>query len=144
MYVEYSSNDSGRHWWLEDEDWLALEKAGWKVWWHRLVTVYDEKGRFIYDEDGLPILRELEKGEKTLARKDENGNYRYLGCLAAYAFRAGLHLREAVAEWERVTGKDSASVGCSCCGQPHYFTEYGDKGEEVDAGPHENRSMSWD
>lgn len=33
MRVEYSSNNSGGSWWLTDEQWLALEAAGWKVKW---------------------------------------------------------------------------------------------------------------
>lgn len=33
MKVEYRSNNSGGNWWLTDENWLALEKAGWKVAW---------------------------------------------------------------------------------------------------------------
>ena len=33
MKVEYSSNNSGGHWWLEDKDWQALEGAGWNVNW---------------------------------------------------------------------------------------------------------------
>ena len=35
MLVEYSSNNSGGNWWLKDKDWLALEKAGWRVYWER-------------------------------------------------------------------------------------------------------------
>ena len=31
--VTYSSNNSGGYWWLKDDDWLALEAAGWKVDW---------------------------------------------------------------------------------------------------------------
>jgi hypothetical protein len=33
MRVEYSSNNSGGNWWLSDEDWKALENAGWNVQW---------------------------------------------------------------------------------------------------------------
>jgi hypothetical protein len=33
MIVRYSANNSGGHWWLEDEDWHALEQAGWNVKW---------------------------------------------------------------------------------------------------------------
>lgn len=32
-WVEYSSNNSGGYWWLTDEDWKNLEKAGWEVDW---------------------------------------------------------------------------------------------------------------
>lgn len=31
--IEYSSNNSGGSWWLSDEDWKALEAAGWDVEW---------------------------------------------------------------------------------------------------------------
>jgi hypothetical protein len=34
-YVEYSANNSGGRWWLTDQNWLALEQAGWKVRWCR-------------------------------------------------------------------------------------------------------------
>ena len=44
MYVEYSSNNSGGSWWLKDEDWKALEAAGWKVVWASLDYPYDDNG----------------------------------------------------------------------------------------------------
>lgn len=31
--IRYSSNNSGGSWWLSDDDWKALEKAGWVVDW---------------------------------------------------------------------------------------------------------------
>jgi hypothetical protein len=116
MKVEYSSNNSGGHWWLKDDDWYALEKAGWKVKWKK-----DEKDSlFGCDKDG-----------------------RWLGALATRAEREGLHLREAVEEWERVTGQISTEAGCPCCGQPHYFTEYDDKDEFVTSGPSIRYEASW-
>lgn len=33
LKVEYSSNNSGGNWWLTDQNWLDLEKAGWEVAW---------------------------------------------------------------------------------------------------------------
>ncbi len=36
---EYDSNNSGGGWWLTDDNWKALEKAGWKVDWRK-----DEEG----------------------------------------------------------------------------------------------------
>mgnify|MGYP001578001890 CR=1 FL=1 len=33
MRVTYKSRDSGGDWWLSDQDWLALEQAGWDVCW---------------------------------------------------------------------------------------------------------------
>jgi hypothetical protein len=34
-YVEYDTNNSGGSWWLSDEDWKNLEKAGWEVSWKK-------------------------------------------------------------------------------------------------------------
>ena len=31
--VEYESNNSGGDWWLSDNDWLTLARAGWMVEW---------------------------------------------------------------------------------------------------------------
>ena len=37
MYVEYITNNSGGSWWLSDDDWKALEAAGWRVEWRRFL-----------------------------------------------------------------------------------------------------------
>lgn len=116
MKVEYSSNNSGGRWWLKDEDWLALEKAGWVVNWAR-----NNKYEF--------------------ARADANG--RWLGALATSATRHGLSLSDAVAEFERVTKARSTDAGCPCCGQPHFFTEYDDSGKHVDSGPDISYEARW-
>lgn len=96
-YVEYSSNNSGGSWWLSDADWKALEEAGWEVDWYK-----DEEGSWA-DADG-----------------------RWLGALASRATRRGLSLRDAILEWESITGEDAAALGCNCCGTPHNFYEYND------------------
>lgn len=89
MKVTYSSNNSGGSFWLSDDDWRALEAAGWEVEWRD----------------------------------------RFLGALATEASREGLSLGAAIAEWESVTGQNSADLGCSCCGTPHSFHFEGDNGE---------------
>jgi len=99
MLVTYSSNNSGGRWWLTDEDWVALENAGWAVEWY---CQY-----------------------QPLGGDDPSGEF--LGALASYASKEFNSLREAVAEWEDVTGKDSSSLGCSCCRTPHNFSS--DTGE---------------
>lgn len=38
--LEYATNNSGGDWWLEDRDWYALEKAGWKVSWFKDLENY--------------------------------------------------------------------------------------------------------
>lgn len=117
MYVEYSSNNSGGSWWLSDEDWLALEAAGWEVNWHR------------------------NRKDDVFFRPDEAG--RWLGSLATSATRRGLSLREAADEWERITGQSATDAGCPCCGQPHSFTEYSDDGDYVTSGPSTSYGASW-
>jgi len=90
----YFSNNSGGKWWLTDENWCALEAAGWVVRWHRDdITVYTQP--------------------------DENG--RVLGALARYATRYGLSEEDAMREWEKVVALDPYSNGCDCCGRPHDF-----------------------
>ena len=112
MYVEYSSNNSGGNWWLTDDHWFKLEKAGWKVDWIRDNKFYC-------------------------------GEVRWLGCLANSATRYDLNMQDAVEEWEWITGMSSTEPGCSCCGQPHYFTEYDDDGNYVSSGPSISYSASW-
>lgn len=118
MKTEYDSNNSGGKWWLTDEDWKALEAAGWDVEWRAVK----------YQQD-------VANGEKfaELGKPDKDG--RWLGALATKASRQGLALKEAVAEWERITGKDSLDAGCACCGNPHNFTEYDDNDKWVASGP---------
>lgn len=112
-YVEYRSNNSGGSWWLTDQNWLDLEKAGWEVRWYR-----DDKSGF-------------HKGD------------RFLGALASYATRRGLSLRDAATEWEKITGLDATDAGCPCCGQPHTFTEYTEDGKYVASGPDADYECHW-
>ena len=116
MKVEYDSNNSGGHWWLKDEHWLALEKAGWKVDWYK-----DQNEEFF--------------------KPGKDG--RWLGALASAASREGLPLMDAVREWETITGQCSTDAGCSCCGNPHTFTEYDDNGGYVRSGPDASYVASW-
>lgn len=95
----YDSNNSGGSWWLTDEDWINLEEAGWNVQWFR-----NMKSRFVSYANG-----------------------RFLGALASEASREGLTFREAIREWEQVTGQSANALGCSCCGAPHSFSS--DDGE---------------
>lgn len=92
--VRYSSNNSGGHWWLKDEDWLNLEKAGWEVRWFKT----DQ-----FHQDWHP------------------SEDRFLGALAQEAVRRNTTMSEAIAEWSRITGQDPEEEGCPCCGQPHSF-----------------------
>ncbi|HRH24685.1 MAG TPA: hypothetical protein PK109_03825 [Candidatus Paceibacterota bacterium] len=140
MYVEYESNNSWGSWWLEDSHWRALEAAGWKVQWAHLEKKYTAKG-YERDADGTPLLVPI--GNSSLARKGEDGEYRWLGALATCAFRVGLGLCGAADEWKRITGMDITAAGCACCGQPHTFTEYDDAGKFVRRGPFTSYEARW-
>lgn len=96
--IEYSSNNNGGSWWLEDKDWHSLEEAGWKVAWHR-----KKRGS-------------ISPGE------------RFLGALATGASieikaeDARQAMGQAIRHFEEVTKKDASEEGCNCCGPPHGFT----------------------
>lgn len=106
-WVEYSSNNSGGDWWLDDDDWKALEAAGWKVEWNV------DRAR--------------------LSELDSNPEGRFLGALATSAKRYGVSMRHAIEEWENVTGESSNDLGCSCCGVPHSFSLYSSSGAYLDS-----------
>lgn len=99
---EFSHNNSGGRWWLKDSDWKALEKAGWKVDW--VAKQKRRAGVFKADKDG-----------------------RWLGALASSASKKFATLKDAIEEWERVTGLDFFAEGCNCCGSP--FSMSGGKGK---------------
>ena len=101
--LEYSSNNSGGSWWLKDEDWIALEKAGWKVEWYA-----DAK-------EGTLVKKMLDNKKK----KDKRP--RWLGALASKAYKVFPSVSEGLAEWERITGQTCSDEGCNCCGAPHSF-----------------------
>ena len=121
MRVTYDSNNSGGRWWLTDENWLALERAGWVVDW-----VKDWPDSRYRDPDN-----------------------RWLGALARSAHKIvpdGTSLREVVSEWERVTGLSSTNAGCPCCGQPHFFKatrEDDGDGPWIESDPRVSHTASW-
>lgn len=100
--LSYSSNNSGGSWWLSDEDWFAMEKAGWNVEWRK--------------NDTSPW-----------SRADKDG--RWLGALATRATLETDDPEGAVEEWERITGQNASDQGCNCCGEPHYFSFEGSDGK---------------
>lgn len=100
----YSTNNSGGSWWLTDQNWKDLETAGWEVEWVK------------------------DQGDSIFHKAGED---RWLGALATHASREGLSMRMALAEFEDVTGLDPHEQGCDCCGQPHWFYEVDDEGNEV-------------
>ena len=102
--VEYSTNNSGGNYWLTKEDWRALQDAGWLIMdWDN--SVYDEKGQYVPDENGLPMVSHPADLDK-----------------AHYAFKLFDNIQEALVEFEKLTGQNVSDEGCNCCGAPHSFT----------------------
>lgn len=146
MYIEYNSNNSGGYWWLEDEDWKALEAAGWVIEWASLENLYNNEGNYIREENGLPKLVPIGEGnsQSSSFADEEDGEFRYLGALAKIAYKPHCdNLKEAVSEWEKITGQSSLDAGCPCCGNPHNFTLYDDDGKYVDSGPDSDYVCNW-
>ncbi len=136
MHVEYASNNSGGDWWLKDEDWRALEKAGWVIEWTWLSKLYSNKGTIIRQDNGLPKLVPSDESNK-------EGD-RWLGSLASKAYKPNCNsLRDAADEWEKITGQLALDAGCPCCGQPHNFTLYSNDAERLESGPDINYECSW-
>ena len=143
-YVEYSSNNSGGRWWLNDQNWRDLEAAGWVVAWATLEVAYDEDGASIRLPSGLPKLVPIGTGGSKysgLLRPGSDG--RWLGALATTAYKPdATSIREAADEWERITGESATAAGCPCCGQPHTFTLYRNS-KCVEIGPSTSFEASW-
>jgi len=96
MLIRYDSNNSGGRWWLKDKDWKRLEKGGWKVIWANEPFVYTADGRHSYDKDGFPKTRFNKKLPK-----------RWLGALASEAFKHFSSPKEAIEEFQQITGDGS-------------------------------------
>ena len=107
----YDSNNSGGSWWLKDADWDALEAAGWTVHWGQAAR------RQAYADTQAEALLPSVKGDE-----------RWLGGLATSAAKRFDSKRDAVDEWERITGQEAAAIGCNCCGPPHSWKWLDDNG----------------
>lgn len=124
ILIEYNSNNSGGSWWLKDKDWLALEKAGWKIIRADENFVY-EKNEHKLGKNGLPMTTRKSTSSfssASMAQKDDKGIPRWLGAMAKYAFKRFETIKDALVEFEKVTGADVMEEGCNCCGAPHSFS----------------------
>lgn len=100
IMVEYRSNNSGGSWWLDDKDWMALEKAWWYVYWWWYCNSYNNRR---YNS------------------VEEVWNNRYLGALATSAIIKCSTIEEAIEIFENVTWHYNGERWCSCCWKPHSF-----------------------
>lgn len=122
--IQYESNNSGGRWWLSDNDWHALEEAGWVVHW---IHESDDPSHEHAEPEFPSFLAGLGGhhhgyDEEHALTKVEPSGERWLGALARSAAKATTDPSAAVAEFERVTGQNASDVGCNCCGEPHNFT----------------------
>jgi hypothetical protein len=60
------------------------------------------------------------------------------------ANRYGLTLREAIQEFEGLTGQDAGAQGCNCCGPPHEFEERDIATDKYIRSMHHIVEESWD
>jgi len=104
MKIEYSTNNSGGSWWLSDQDWLALEAAGWTVQWVGPNGGHREPYAKSLTEAAEYMGTHAVSAEKDFPVEDESD----AEILAKRCF-------------ERATGQDADDEGCSCCGRPHNF-----------------------
>lgn len=118
MKIEYGSNNSGGVWWLSDNDWINLEKAGWYVEWGGLYFCGSEvpKGK-----------KNCGKGKNCPGHRKANNaksakECRWLGSLATRATKDFPSVKDCLKEFERITGQDVSAEGCNCCGAPHHFS----------------------
>jgi len=131
--VEYRANNSGGNWWLDDEDWMALEDAGWHVKWGGLMWCHSD---FTIDENPEPTCKTNKEcqGHRKCETAEEAEGMRFLGALAVEATKKFNTIQDALQEFEAVTGEDTSAEGCNCCGPPHSFSWKGEKGSDFCSG----------
>ena len=123
ILVEYDSTNSGGDWWLSDDDWINLEKAGWHVEWGGIVFCYDEDCDFNFSDRLQPPVCENPskcKGHRKYESHTEVKN-RFLNALSTGCSKEFNSMKEAIVEFEKITGQDTTKEGRNCCGPPHTF-----------------------
>lgn len=120
MIIEYISNNSGGGWWLKDEDWINLEKAGWNVVWGGHLFC---KSQCSWGEtyNGKQCKGNCHGHRKFESYKDVTDEDRWIGALAKEASKEFETMDLAIQEFEKITGQIADEEGCECCGNPHNF-----------------------
>ena len=132
MKIEYTSNNSGGSWWLSDDDWKNLEKAGWTIIWGGEYFCHT-KFSFHEKPENKPEPCKSDKkcpGHRCFDSWEEMTNDdKWLGALAKSAYKDFNSIIEALKEFEKITGQNVSDEGCNCCGAPHGFHWTGKNGE---------------
>lgn len=144
MKIKLECNNSGGYWWLSDEDWKNLEKAGWKVRWFAKEKHPEKpdpdckscKGTGRDEKRKHAAYRCMWCFENIYAYHGE----RWLGGLAKKATKECKSVKDAIVEFEKITGQNITSEGCNCCGPP-FTLHWGKCNVEEDCdckGPHKD------
>ena len=124
MKVEYSSNNSGGSFWLSDGDWAALEAAGWFVYWGGKYFCHSRfsSSKCPHGKAEPCGSSEACPGHRMADSAEEAKQHRWLGAIATSAEKEFPSIKDALSEFEKVTGQDVSEEGCNCCGAPHLFS----------------------
>lgn len=118
--ITYSSNNSGGRWWLDDDDWINLEKAGWTVLWGGYRFCHS---KWATKKDPVCATEVECNGHGAFSSiKDMKAKDKWLGSYAHEAYiDTDCTMKEVIDKWESITGQNSEDQGCRCCGEPHNF-----------------------
>lgn len=144
----YDPNNSGGRWWLNHEDYLALEQEGWIVYWVHSKDQTHEG--FVGGDKNDPHTwkdsfgkHDHKTGSAQEVRSTHDGGD-WFGATADGAGKRFDTAEQGVREWERITGQTASEEGCNCCGNPHSFEWKGDDGSNKHSSVEVTRTeMSW-
>lgn len=117
VLVEYETHNYAGDWWLKDEDWLNLQRAGWEI---GLRGLYNKKKEIPEKLDDYGFIDTY---------KAFDGKTRWLGAIATNAKKEFNSVEEALREFEQITKATITDEGCNYCGSPHSFNWTNEKGE---------------
>jgi hypothetical protein len=112
---EFDENNSGGSWWLGKKEYDNLLANGWEyeASEYDLEHGYDKKGMFGDDEVPYGWRHSLTKSFNSM--------------------------REAIEDWEKLTGQDFFDPGCACCGAPFSMSAKG----EYESGGSVQKPRPW-
>lgn len=146
-YIDYHSNNSGGRFWLKDEDWKALEQAGWIVHW---IHNWNDPDHEHSDQDPWQIPNHRHSYTDPLVPSTPSGE-EWLNTKATSAAvtvgEGGVYSSPdaAVEAFEHLANQNVDDEGCGCCGPPHSFNYVDEKGDSHYLGSRPTGyTRSWD
>ncbi len=114
---------------LTEQDWLALENAGWTVHWRQKNADGNLNHPSAHDsDDPLDAITPTRRPEGVNDPRDGLG-------FAFSAAKASVSDAVLVDEWERILGREHDEHGCPCCGVVHTFYWWTPDGRVTAARP---------